>query len=289
MGMGWRNVGRDRWRNTVQPVPRLWFAASVQRQRHGRTWLLVLPTVLGPASQSLSYFPDILVPLLSRRTRRRSSASWTPVQNVPTQSLNAPGRKPCHRFRQLMRHGSLVTDHPALKALPMHDIICQYRSLEGAQPVCQIVSQLSNAPLRLSHTNDSACVFCLSCGIDPYTPNRATASMAIHAARRAGESFNGPIQRRMQPFLMVNAPPANAANTPCRLRGPQIRTQPCPPCQAGSKTPVLVPVYRCPVHQECTIRNTGIHPRIQGCVTCQSRTLQTVADLSKTLTEDPRV
>lgn len=154
----------------------------------------------------------------------------------------------------------------------MPEIQCQYRRIqEDRTPLCEVVANLTKLPLVLCHTNDSACEFCLKCGVAPQTPNRATASMSVHAATRNGEDRQGATYQRMRQILIDRNPPATAANTPCILRGPQIRTQDCPPCQAGSKIPVQVPVYRCQTHGECTIRNTGTHPKIQGCVTCEQR------------------
>jgi hypothetical protein len=151
----------------------------------------------------------------------------------------------------------------------MSDINCEYRSLKSDTPLCRVVSELTDLPLDLCETNDSACEFCLKCGIAPQTPNRVTASMAVHAHSRAGTKPSNHVTQ----VLRDTSPPPMLANTPCVFRNQQVREQACKPCQAGGRVPVLVPVYRCNSgkYSECTIRNTGTVPKIQACVTCEHR------------------
>ncbi|MDB5338398.1 MAG: hypothetical protein JWN70_4017 [Planctomycetaceae bacterium] len=150
----------------------------------------------------------------------------------------------------------------------MTEFNCSYRSVIGQQPVCQVVADLTDLPLAICHTNDSACEFCLKCEIAPQVPNVVTASMSIHAAGRAGEPLHGPMSQRMKPHL---GPPPQPPNTVCVLRGPEIRKVACKPCQADSLIPVMLPVFRCPLHGECTLHNTGTFPKIQACATCGGR------------------
>lgn len=147
----------------------------------------------------------------------------------------------------------------------MAELNCPYRSLHGEQPVCQVVADLTDLPLALCHTNDSACAYCLKCEIAPQVPNKVTASMSVNAAILAGEVKGGDIIKRMKPHL---GPPPNMV---CVLRGPEIRKVACKPCQADSLVPVMVPVYRCPRQGECTLHNTGTFPKIQACATCPER------------------
>lgn len=155
--------------------------------------------------------------------------------------------------------------------VPMLSIDCRYRALisEGGspQPVCQIVAELTDRPLAECHVNDSACAYCLSCGIAPQAPNKVTASMAIGVAMRSGnQAFQRELTSRFR-HLLEPPPPATA----CVLRGSEIRQVACKPCQGGGNRQVLVPVFACPLHQECTLHNTGTHPRIQACATCAER------------------
>lgn len=149
---------------------------------------------------------------------------------------------------------------------------CEYHSTIDGQSVCRIVAELTDLPLRICHTNDSACEFCLQCGVAPQAPNRVTASMSVHAGILAGEALGGPITKRMSPHLAR----AEAPNTTCVLRGPEIRKVDCKPCQADSLVPVSVPVFRCPRHSECTLNNTGTFPKIKACSTCGERLEQYV-------------
>lgn len=150
----------------------------------------------------------------------------------------------------------------------MTEIACRYRSVQGDQPVCQVVADLVERPLAECHVNDAACAHCLGCGVAPQAPNAVTASMSIGVAHRSGDStFLAATVKRMQPHL----PRSEPAPTACILRGPEIRQVKCKPCQANSLVPVMVPVYRCPKHSECTLHNVGVQPRIQACSTCQDR------------------
>lgn len=65
--------------------------------------------------------------------------------------------------------------------------------------------------------------------------------------------------------------PKPRAPTTCIMRGLEIRKVACKPCQADSLTPVTVPVFSRPKHQECTLHNTGTFPKIQACATCGDR------------------
>ena len=148
------------------------------------------------------------------------------------------------------------------------DINCLYRSLQGTQPVCQIAAELIDRPLSECTTNDDLCRHCLKCGIAPQKPNPYSASVAIGAAARTGDqSFLQSVIKRFKANLNKSAPPP----TTCVLRGPEIRKVACKPCQADSLTPVMLPVYRCPKHNECTLHNTGTFPKIQACATCGER------------------
>lgn len=153
----------------------------------------------------------------------------------------------------------------------MTNIHCQYRTEPNAScehPVCSVVAELTERPLGECHVNDSACSFCLKCGVAPHHPNSVTASMAIGVANRSGSAeFLRRTLQRMSPYLTKTPPPL----TKCILRGPEVRTVPCTPCQAGGHPSVTIPVYRCPKHVECTLYNTGIHPRIKACATCEER------------------
>jgi hypothetical protein len=156
------------------------------------------------------------------------------------------------------------------------EIICEFRTIAtDGTPLCQVVADLNDFPLEICHTNDSACEYCLRSGVAPQAPNQVTASMSVHAAHRYGEANGGGTMRRMAPTLRAPATEEpTLENTPCVLRGMPTRQQACKPCQAGGKLAVMVPVYACTVHGECTLRNTGTLPKIQGCVTCQARQSQ---------------
>jgi len=150
----------------------------------------------------------------------------------------------------------------------MQPVQCQYRSLIGGQPVCQIVADLMDRPLLECHTNDSACEYCVKCSIAPQVPNVVVASMAIGVALRSGDaSLQQVTSARFRQHLI----PAPKPITTCVLRGPETRTVACKPCQADSLVPVMMPVYRCPRHNECTLHNTGTFPKIQACATCGDR------------------
>lgn len=150
----------------------------------------------------------------------------------------------------------------------MSEINCQFRSVINDQPVCQVVADIIERPLLECHTNDSACAYCLKCGIAPQTPNPVTASMSIHAANRSGDqAFVKEIVSRVSPALNKAPPPV----TTCVRRGREIRRVACKPCQADSKTPVMVPVYTCPIHKECSLNNLGVFPKIKACATCDDR------------------
>ncbi len=150
----------------------------------------------------------------------------------------------------------------------MPQITCRYRVTSGPDTCCQIVADLMDRPIAECHTNDSACLHCIKCGVAPQVPNAYTASMAIGVAHRTGDThyFNDTVNR-FRNQLNKSPPP----DTACILRGPEIRKVGCKPCQAGSLEPVMVPVYRCPKHNECTLHNTGTFPKIQACATCSER------------------
>jgi hypothetical protein len=151
----------------------------------------------------------------------------------------------------------------------MNEPQCKYRTVAGEKRHCRIVAALTNLPLVLSETNDDACLYCLSCGIAPDLPNEVTASMSIHAARRAGDGME--MMRRMGPHLAGYSRDTAEPDSRCVLRGVQTRQVACKPCQAGGLTPVLIAVFHCPEHGECTLKNTGAFPRIHACVTCDDR------------------
>lgn len=160
----------------------------------------------------------------------------------------------------------------------MSEINCPYRTISNQQPVCQIVADLLDRPLFECHTNDSACAHCLQCGIAPQVPNTVVASMSIGVAKRTGEA--GYLQETLNRFRSHLTQAAPAVTT-CVLRGPEIRQVACKPCQADSLIPVLMPVYRCPNHVECTLHNTGTHPKIKACATCGDRLEQYVPLVSQ--------
>ncbi len=146
-------------------------------------------------------------------------------------------------------------------------IACPHHSEINGQPVCEIVADITGRPLAECHTNDSACAYCLGCGIAPQRPNPATASMAIGAADRTGDkTFASVILGRMTPHLRRSEP----APTVCILRGRPIRKVECKPCNAGAGG-VMVDVYSCPKHGQCTLNATGLHPRTQACAGCPDR------------------
>lgn len=150
----------------------------------------------------------------------------------------------------------------------MTNIECPYRSVIGEQPVCQVVADLIDRPLAECFTYDQTCASCLGCGIAPQVPNAYTASLAIHAAGKSPDpSFVKTTLTRFKSYLNKTPPPV----TKCVLRGPEIRKVACKPCQADSLTPVMVPVFGCPRHQECTLHNTGTFPKIKACATCEDR------------------
>lgn len=150
----------------------------------------------------------------------------------------------------------------------MNPINCKHRTTD-VQPACRIVASLVDLPVVNCPVNDEACRHCLGCGIAPQTPNQAVASLAMLAARRTGDTaFLSLVAARMKPHL--RKVPAVTPPTACIRRGPQIRTVECKPCQAGGG-PLMVPVFRCPVHNECTLHNIGVHPRIKACATCDDR------------------
>jgi hypothetical protein len=150
------------------------------------------------------------------------------------------------------------------------EIHCEYRSLRSDNtPLCRIVSELSGISLEICETNDSACEFCLKCGVAPQVPNRATASMIVRAHHQTGTT---PASHVTQ-VLRDASPPPTLGNIPCVFRSQQLREQACKPCQAGGRVPVMVPVFRCNSgkYSECTLRNTGTVPKIQACITCEHR------------------
>lgn len=149
-------------------------------------------------------------------------------------------------------------------------ISCPYRSLSGLTPVCQIVADLIDRPLAECQVNDSACAYCLQCGIAPQAPNQVTASMAVGVAKRTGDpQYLKSTLDRFRPYL--SKLPSAPRVTTCVLRGPEVRQVACKPCQADSLIPVMMPVYRCPRHSECTLHNSGTFPKIQACATCGDR------------------
>jgi hypothetical protein len=150
-------------------------------------------------------------------------------------------------------------------------IQCPYRTMHGSIPLCQIVAELTDFPLEFCETNDSACDYCLKCGIAPQTPNKVTASMSVNAAERMGEPHYSTIAKHMRHVLLSRFE-ASVETLPCVFRGVAFRQQECKPCQAGSLNVVIVPVYHCLAFQECTIRNTGTFPKIKACSTCPERT-----------------
>lgn len=149
----------------------------------------------------------------------------------------------------------------------MNEPKCEYRTVYGEKRLCQIVANLTKLPLAFCETNDSACTYCLACRTAPETPNQVTASMSIHAANRCGNCNE--IIERMVPYLATGGTLEPDAR--CVLRGHQVRHVECKPCQAGTLTSVSVAVFRCSKHGECTLRNTGTFPKIQGCGTCIDR------------------
>ncbi len=147
-------------------------------------------------------------------------------------------------------------------------IECRYRSQVGDAPVCRVVSDFLDRPLGECHVNDSACAFCLQSGVPPQTPNTVIASMAIGVASRTNDAtFVRETLQRFRPYLQTIPLPV----TTCVLRGAEVREVPCKPCQADSQVAVMKAVYACPLHMECTLHNTGVHPRIHACATCADR------------------
>lgn len=148
-------------------------------------------------------------------------------------------------------------------------INCPFRSDSADGPLCRIVAEVTDLPLELCKTNDSACDYCIQCGIAPQTPNGVVASMALAAQVRAKVQ---PSQEILRVIPRESAVKPTLDNTPCVFRNQQTREVECKPCQTGDQPP-LVPVYRCNSgkRSECTLMNTGLVPKIQGCVTCPDR------------------
>ncbi len=152
------------------------------------------------------------------------------------------------------------------------EITCPSRSVHDGHPCCHIVSDLIGLPLNQCRVNDSACAHCLTLPIAPQTPNCVVSSMSIHAAQSTGDqSLLRETVARMKPHLTKSppAPPKTPEQVPCILRGRRKRQVECKPCQANGQ--LMVDVFHCPKHTECTINNTGLTPKIKGCTTCQER------------------
>lgn len=146
-------------------------------------------------------------------------------------------------------------------------IDCQYRSKIDNTPVCQIVADFTQLPLSQCTVNDSACDHCLQCKTAPQAPNVVIASMSVAAAQRSQDPhLMAEMVDRMQPILERRSP-----TFPCILRGLERRRVQCKPCQTDSLLVVMVPVFACPRHNECTLHNTGVFPRIKACSTCEER------------------
>lgn len=149
----------------------------------------------------------------------------------------------------------------------MITIDCQHLVVIDGQPVCKIVSELTDRPLRECHVNDSACEYCLGCGIAPQTPNPATASMAIGVAMRTkNTAFFQQMVSRVGQHLNKNKP----APTACVHRGEVIGQRECKPCQANGHA-LMVDLFQCPIHGVCTLHATGTHPVVRGCAGCPDR------------------
>lgn len=145
-------------------------------------------------------------------------------------------------------------------------IACPYR-VAASQPLCQIVSELTDLPVEICHTNDGACRHCLTLPVAPQIPNVVVASMCCGAYQRAGLATPRHI---LDVITIVASPEPTLDSLPCAHRGPEVRRQECKPCQAGGG-PLLVPVFSCPIHTECTLRKIGVHPQIKGCLMCEER------------------
>lgn len=150
----------------------------------------------------------------------------------------------------------------------MTDIPCPHYVLIDGQPKCAVVASLLDLPVAQCETHNGTCTACLGCQIAPQTPNHLTASLAIHAAGKSKDpQYIQATLARFIGYLRQTPPPV----TQCVLRGRETRQVDCKPCQANSLTPVKVPVFSCPKHQECTLHNTGTFPKIQACATCGDR------------------
>lgn len=152
-----------------------------------------------------------------------------------------------------------------------NNVVCSYRIMLDNVPRCHVVAELTNLPLAVCETNNSACEFCLTCKVAPQTPNQVTASLAIHAAERMGDTHTSQVLKQVRHVLRDPAT-ATLDTLPCVYRGSEFRQQECKPCQADSRSVVMVSVFRCSQFRECTINNTGRFPKIQACSTCLNRT-----------------
>jgi len=153
--------------------------------------------------------------------------------------------------------------------MPSH--ICPFLYTVANQPTCQVVADLLDRPVADCVTSAAACEHCIRCDTPPQRPNYVTASLAISTVHQLkNDAYLQETIRRLRPFIGQYGPPP-APVTTCVLRGPETRTVACKPCQADSLVPVMMPVYRCPWHSECTLHNTGTFPKIQACATCGDR------------------
>lgn len=102
---------------------------------------------------------------------------------------------------------------------------------------------------------------------DVVTWSQTAAASKIGAAERTGDTaFLRQVMGRMRPHLRKSAP----LPTDCILRGKPTRKVECKPCNAGAGG-LMVDVFSCPIHTQCTLTATGISPRIQSCAGCQDR------------------
>lgn len=147
---------------------------------------------------------------------------------------------------------------------------CQHRTTRGVSAKCNVVYQLLSdwsIPIDDCDIKPDACGACSRSQVDPQKPNNVTASIAISTVRRVKIDKMVEVINRYSGSLST----APEADTRCVLRGIKLRMTECKPCQSRTGQITEVAVYRCPLHSECTLNQTGKQPRIQSCATCRDR------------------
>lgn len=148
------------------------------------------------------------------------------------------------------------------------EIQCPYRQGATCHVVYRLLQEFTPAtPLEECVITDKACQVCQASGVDPTTPNHVTGSICVSTVSRLKSPALRLVLNRARPHLNKQPP----ADTRCVLRGAQTRQIPCKPCQSRDGKSGTADVYSCPIHQQCTLLNTGHTPKIQACATCEDR------------------